>query len=89
MLNAGNTHFVSNNTTCQFKVPQEVGPFNVEDRESKTIVEMILSRLKLPTIFVWKYDPKGILSNKRRIVIPVAYVHEPHPKLNKIVNLEN
>ena len=68
MLNAGDTHFVSNNTTCQFKVPQEVGPFNVEDRESKTIVERILSRLKLPTIFVWKYDPKGILSNKRELL---------------------
>ena len=76
MFNANDIHFVSNNSTCQFKVPQEVGPFNVKKREVQAIVKGMLESLNFPINFVWKHDPKGILSNKRRYIRMKTYVHE-------------
>ena len=60
IFNSDEIHFVSNNNTHQFKVPWEVGRFNVKDRTSQHIFEEMLVSLNLLVIFAWKYDPKGV-----------------------------
>ena len=75
MFNPNYIHFVSNNSTHQLTIPQEVVPFNVKYMESQVIVEGMLSSLNLPTSFFSKYNPKGFISNKSRDVILQAYVH--------------
>ena len=71
------------------KVTQEVGPFKVKEKVAHTIIEVMLAILKLPNSFVWKYDPKGVISSKRRAVRLVAYDHQSHDELEKIANLDN
>ena len=89
MFNFDEIHYVSNNSTHHFKVPQEVGPFNVKYMESHKIIEEMLESLNCLDSFPWKYDSKGVLSSRRRVVRLETYVCESYPMLDNIDNLNN
>lgn len=87
-LKADQIHFVPTKKEYILKLPTSVGPFTVNLRHALSTMEMLLQGMDLLQGKVWPYDPKGILSNRKRKIKLIAYVHETRPFIEWRANLD-
>jgi hypothetical protein len=64
-----------------FKPKREIGPFIVHTRSSLQVVETMLQELGFEQGTTWKYDPLGVISNKRLELQITTYEHQRKPDL--------
>ena len=70
----------------QFKLKIQVGPFICNNREAGTETTKQLLEYKFDEIFLWNYDPYGIISKMRVKCKLTLYIHDKKPEIEKFAN---
>jgi hypothetical protein len=86
-LDSDNIHFIPRKKRTNFKIKREVGPFIVYNRTTLQVVETKLQELNLERGEAWKYDPFGIIKEKRLELGLTSYEHHNKPHIEIIMNL--
>ena len=81
--------FRKNRSIITFRIPQQIGPFTVKIRTTQALVKEMLKDLNLPLGFKRNYDTMDLISEKRKNLKLVEYVHHPLEQLDMIKNLES
>ena len=76
-LSTDQAHFVSAKKFYISKLPSIVGPFTINPRHAFPLVEEFLKKMEFQKGDVWHYDPKGIISQRRKNIKASTYEHEP------------
>ena len=87
-LKADQFHFIPMKKGYILKIPTSVGPFTINSRHALSTVETLLQGMDLIQVKAWSYDPKWILSNRKRKINLTAYVHETRPFIEWRANLD-
>ena len=87
-LKVDQLHFTPVKKGFILKLPTTIGPFIVNSRHALPIVETLLKGMDLRQGKAWPYDPKGIISNKRRKMKSTAYAHKSKHFIEWRANLD-
>ena len=87
-LKADQIHFVPPKKGYILKLPTLVGPFTINSRHVLSTMEKLLQEMDLLQGKVWPYNPKGVLSNRKRKIKSTTYVHETRPFIEWRANLD-
>ena len=83
-------HFSGGKLPRTFRIPTELGPFIVRNREAYNIIENMLSKMKFPSVGPWTYDPKGIILHLKDPAGTISTAenpyHESQPVIEKLAN---
>jgi hypothetical protein len=86
MINSDDIHFVSLKKKQQLKIKGKIGSFICNSRGAGEEADRLLKEMKFFVIFIWHYDPCGIISEMRIKNKNVPYVHTPKPEIEKFAN---
>ena len=86
ILNFDGINFLVAKKKTQFKIKNQVGPFICTNREAGLEAEKYLQEFKFIEIFLWYYDPLGVISKLRVKCKITPYVHEKKPDIDKYSN---
>ena len=86
MINSDDIHFVSLKKKQQLRIKGQIGSFICNNRGVGEEVDRFLKEMKFDIIFLWQYDPCGIISEMRVKNKNIPYVHSPKPEIKKFTN---
>ena len=73
-----------------FRIPTEMGPFIVKNRQALGIIEERMSKMNLQAAGSWTYDPRGVILRLRdplgKLAGPGNPYHEPQPLIEELAN---
>ena len=75
ILNSDAINFLEVKKKTQFKLKNQVGPFICNNRDAGLEAEKNLQEFKFSHIFLWYYDPLGVISKMRVKCKLTPYVH--------------
>ena len=87
-LKADQLHFVPAKKGYILRLPTHISPFVVNSRHALPIVKKLLQGMDLRQGQAWAYDPREIISNRRKRNRSAPYVHEPRPFIEWKANME-
>lgn len=79
-------YFLAYMKKTQFKVKNQMGPFNCNNREAGPEANKLLQQMKVINNFMWHYDPHGVINNLRLKVKLGAYIHHPRFDIEQFAN---
>ena len=89
IINADEVNFVNAKKKAYFKIKDQLGPFIWNSREAGKEAILIRQRMKFQRIFVWRYDPLGLITKKKKKVKLGPFIHHPIPEIEAYANQTN
>ena len=89
IINSDLVNFLAAKRKTQFKLKNQVGPFICDSREVGAEAAKQLLEYKFSEIFLWYYDPYGIISEMRVKCKLTAYVHDKKPDIESFQTKHN
>jgi hypothetical protein len=86
MINLDDVHLVSLKKKQQLRIKGKIGSFIYNNRGTGEEENRLLKEMKLQVIFIWHYDPCGIISEMRIKNKKIPYVHTSKPEIEKFAN---
>ena len=86
ILNADAINFMASKKKTQCKLKNQIGPFIVNNREAIKEINIKLKEYTCQEIFMWNYDPRGILSTIRVKCKLTPFLLESKPQIEKFSN---
>ena len=81
-----NEHFLNNKKGCNISFHYTIGPFVIKSSQTVQILIEILESMKLQRIEKMNYDPRGVMSTRKKEVRIQAFKHQ---KIVGMVEREN
>jgi hypothetical protein len=86
IINSDDIHFVSLKQKQQMRIKGQIGPFICNSRAVGEEADKLLKEMKFNTIFIWRYDPSGIITEMRLKNKISPYPHTLKLEIKKYVN---
>ena len=86
MINSDDIHFVSLKKKQQLRIKGKIGSCICNSRGTREEADRLLKEMKFFVIFIWNYDPYGIISEMRIKNKNIPYVHASRPEIEKFAN---
>ena len=88
-LHSENEHFINFKKASNIKYHYNIGPFVIKVRSSLPVIEKFLKAMNFKEVDKIRYDPKQVISQRRKKNKYTPYEHEEVQDLGTIANLEN